>query len=56
MKHLGLCLLLVGLAAVSQSSTPAYICDVPNCQTCSYLGVCGLCENNYLLMINSTSS
>lgn len=44
---------LVGLGS---SATLAYTCNVANCQVCSYTGVCGLCDNNYILQINTTTS
>lgn len=49
--------LLAALAmfSVDSEQQSAYVCDVPNCATCSYLGVCGLCANNYMLMMNATT-
>ena len=57
-KFTTLCLALLAVLAlftVSSEQQLAYPCDVPNCATCSYLGFCGLCSNNYMLMRNSTS-
>ena len=52
-----LLLLIVSLLLVSLGvSAISYPCSVANCQYCSFPGFCGLCSNNYILQINSTTS
>lgn len=33
----------------------AYPCNVANCKQCSYLNVCGLCSDNYILNYNAST-
>lgn len=46
------CFTLLALGA----ATNTYYCSVANCQYCSFPGFCGVCNNNYILQINNTSS
>lgn len=55
MKNIVLTVILLTLTLTASAASVSYICSVPNCQTCSYLGVCGLCNNNYMLAMNMTS-
>lgn len=56
MKSLLVLLTCFSLLAVGMGVTISYPCNVANCQTCSFPGFCGLCSNNYILQINSTTS
>lgn len=51
-----LCVFLLSRTSIAQQAPSSYFCNVANCQVCSYPGFCGLCNNNYLLQINMTTS
>lgn len=40
----------------AQAPSVSYYCNVANCQACSYINLCGICINNYILQINITTS
>ena len=42
------CLLVLSLQGGFQ-------CNVPNCQYCSYPNMCGICNNNYVLMLDNST-
>lgn len=43
------------LAVGWTANTYGYPCNVNGCQVCSFTNFCGLCQNNYVLQINSLS-
>lgn len=49
-------MLLLGCLALIQGANVAYPCNVDNCQQCSYYNFCGLCNDNYLLTINTQTN
>ena len=50
------CLALVLNLGAGQGTPTGYVCNVPNCQYCSFVNFCGVCNNNYILQFNSSSS
>lgn len=51
-----ICLALTVNLGAGQPATYGYPCNVDNCQVCSYTNFCGLCNNNYMLQFNSSTS
>ena len=50
-------LILLGVVLVVQAQYgEAFPCNVDHCQECSYLNLCGLCEPNYILSINTQTN
>lgn len=50
------CTTLIFTLALGQQQVVGYPCNIPNCQICSFTNFCGLCNSNYMLQINSTTS
>lgn len=48
--------LAVACNFASAQSVVGYPCNVDNCQVCSFTNFCGLCNNNFMLQINITTS
>lgn len=53
---ISVCIALLFSFTLGQQTPSSYNCNVANCQVCSYPGFCGLCNNNYMLQINSSTS
>lgn len=32
-----------------------FTCNIPGCQTCSFPNICGLCQTNYILTLNTST-
>lgn len=48
-------LLLSFLVLLQLSNSSGIQCNVPDCQSCSSVDFCGLCNTNFLLQLNATS-
>lgn len=48
--------LSLALSLAAGQTTTGYPCNVDNCQVCSFTNFCGVCNSNFILQINITSS
>lgn len=53
---ISVCIAVLSSFAIAQQTTTSYACNIANCQLCSFPNFCGLCNNNFMLQINSSTS
>ena len=53
---ISVCIALLSSFAIAQQAPTSFACNIANCQLCSFPNFCGLCNNNFMLQINNSTS